>query len=84
MALGVLAFYGVAVIIITSLVWVDKKPHTWKIFHLLSYLVLLFVFVHALYLGTDLASGVLRLVWIAVGLLTALAILYRLWRAKTI
>ncbi len=83
-ALGVLAFYGVAAIIITSIVWVDKKPHTWKIFHLLSYLVLLFVFVHALYLGTDLAGGPLRLVWLALGLILALAILYRLWRAKTI
>lgn len=83
-ALGVLAFYGVAAIIITSIVWVDKKPHTWKIFHLLSYLVLLFVFVHALYLGTDLAGGILRLVWLALGLIMALAILYRLWRAKTI
>ncbi len=83
-ALGVLAFYGVALIIITSLVWIDKKPHTWKIMHLLSYVVLLFVFVHALYLGTDLAGGVVRLVWLAIGLLTALAVLYRLWRAKTI
>jgi hypothetical protein len=83
-ALGVLAFYGVALIIITSLVWIDKKPHTWKIMHLLSYIVLLFVFIHALYLGTDLAGGVVRLAWLAIGLVTALAVLYRLWRAKTI
>ncbi len=83
-ALGVLAFYAVALIIITSLAWVDKKPYTWKLIHLLSYIVLLFVFIHALYLGTDLAGGFLRLVWLAVGLLTALAILYRLWRAKTV
>ncbi len=83
-ALGVLAFYGVALIIITSLVWIDKKPRTWKILHLMSYIVLLFVFIHALYLGTDLAGGVLRLVWLVIGLVVALAILYRLWRAKTI
>jgi predicted ferric reductase len=50
-ALGVLAFYAIAIamITITSLVWIDKKPYTWKLFHLLSYLVMLFVFVHALY-----------------------------------
>lgn len=83
-ALGVLAFYGVALIIITSLVWVDKKPHTWKIIHLLSYIILLFVFVHALYLGTDLTDGVMRLLWLTAGLVSALAVLYRFWRAKTI
>lgn len=83
-ALGVLAFYGVALIMITSLVWIDKKPYLWKFMHLLAYLVLLFVYIHALYLGTDLAGGVVRLVWLAGGLVLALAILYRLWRAKTI
>ncbi len=83
-ALGVLAFYGVALVIITSLVWIDKKPHTWKIMHLLTYIILLFVFIHALYLGTDLAGGVMRLAWLIIGLVTALAVLYRLWRAKTL
>ncbi len=83
-ALGVLAFYGVALVVITSLVWVDKKPHTWKLMHLLSYVILLFVFVHALYLGTDLADGAMRLLWLAGGLVLGLAVMYRLWRAKTI
>ena len=56
-ALGVLAFYGVMLVIITTLVWVEKKPYTWKLFHLLTYVIVLFVFVHALYLGTDLVHG---------------------------
>lgn len=83
-ALGVLAFYGVALVIITSLLWVEKKPYLWKLVHLLSYLVMIFVFIHALYLGTDLTHGVLRLAWIATGFGVAGVVLYRLWRAKTV
>jgi len=83
-SIGVLAFYGVVLIVITSLLLKDKKPLLWKLTHLLSYLVMAFVFIHALYLGTDLASGFLRYLWIGMGLLIACAGLYRLWRARTI
>jgi len=83
-ALGVLAFYGVALVILTSLLWVEKKPYLWKLVHLLSYLVMIFVFIHALYLGTDLTHGVLRWAWIATGFGVAGVVLYRLWRAKTV
>lgn len=83
-ALGVLAFYGVVLVIVTSLLWVEKKPYTWKLFHLLVYAIALFVFVHALYLGTDLVHGFYRWLWIMLGIITALAVLHRLWRAKTI
>jgi hypothetical protein len=83
-SLGVLAFYMVALITLYSLVWIDKKPYAWKLTHLLSYVVFIFVFIHALYLGTDLAGGFLRLVWIALGIGVFIAIIIRLWRAKTI
>ena len=83
-ALGVIAFYLIAGVIITSLTWVDKKPATWKLIHLLSYFALLLVFIHALYLGTDLAHGVFRFVWVCLGLVTILFCLHRLWRAKTV
>lgn len=83
-ALGVLSLYMVAAVIITSLLWVEKKPKLWKWTHLLSYLTILFVFVHGLYLGTDLASGPLRWGWIGVAVLLLYASLARLWRAGTV
>jgi len=83
-ALGVLAFYGVALIIITSLVWVEKKPKLWKFIHLVSYLILVFVFVHALFIGTDFADGIPRFLLIVAGFILAIAILLRLRRARTI
>lgn len=83
-ALGVIAFYLTAIVIITSLVWVDKKPYTWKLIHLLSYLIIFFVYIHALFLGTDLAHGTIRIIWLALGVGMGVAFLHRLWRAKTI
>lgn len=83
-ASGVLAFYGTVLVVATSLIWVEKKPYVWKLVHLLSYLVMAFVFVHALFLGTDLANGFLRWVWVATGIAILIAIIYRLRRAKTV
>lgn len=83
-ALGVLSFYGVALVVITSLVWIEKKAYVWKLIHFLSYLVMFFVFIHALYLGTDLANGPLRWIWIILGVGVAGAVVARLRRAKTI
>ncbi len=83
-ALGVVSFYLTAAVVISSLLWVDKHPKLWRLTHFLSYLILAFVFVHALYLGTDLAHGVLRWSWIGFGVLTAWAVVHRLWRARTI
>lgn len=82
-ALGVLSLYLIVIIIFTSLVWVEKKPYLWKLIHLLSYMLIFFIFIHALYLGTDLTHGVLRWLWIAAGLGILVASLQRLWRAKT-
>jgi len=83
-AFGVFAFYGLAAIIITSVLWVDKKPHIWKLFHILSYLVAILVFFHGLYLGTDLTHGIFRTIWILFGCIVAIGILTRLRRAGSV
>lgn len=83
-ALGVFALYFVLAIILTSILWIDKKPHTWKLFHFLAYLTMVFVFFHALYLGTDLTHGVFRILWIIFGVTVAVAIIYRLRRRARI
>ena len=80
-ALGIIAFYLILAVIISSLLWIDKKPHTWKALHFLGYLIMIFVFIHALYLGTDLAHGIFRILWIIFGVGVAVAIIDRLRRA---
>lgn len=79
-ALGIIAMYFVLAIILTSILWIDKKPHTWKIFHFLAYLTMIFVFFHALYLGSDLTHGIFRVLWIIFGISVTVAIIYRLRR----
>lgn len=82
-AFGIFALYGALAIIISSLLWIDKKPHTWKLIHFLTYLVMIFVFFHALSLGTDLMHGVFRILWVIFGCMVAVAILFRLRRARS-
>lgn len=83
-ALGIFAFYILLAVILTSLFWIDKKPKTWKFTHLLSYLAMVLVFLHALYLGTDLTSGALRYIWIGLMLILAWAGIARLKRVGTV
>lgn len=80
-ALGVLAFYGSLVVVITSLMLVDKKPRLWKLIHYLSYLIMAEVFIHALVLGTDTGHGLGRVLWLGSGAIVLIAIGLRLRRA---
>ena len=83
-ALGVIALYLILAVTITSLVWIEKKPARWKLIHLLSYFAVGMVFVHALFLGTDVSTGIFKLVWIGINSVVLVAVLARLWRAYTI
>jgi len=84
MALGIFAAYCVAVVVLSSLGWINTKKKTWHQLHYLSYFVMLAVFVHALGAGSDLKYGLFREAWVAVGLVLVLAIVSRLWRARTL
>jgi predicted ferric reductase len=82
--LGILAMYGVIIIVASSLGWIDTKKKAWRKLHYLSYLVALFVFLHAVSVGSDLKYGTFREAWIAAGVVVILAIVARLWRAGTV
>jgi DMSO/TMAO reductase YedYZ heme-binding membrane subunit len=76
--------YAIAAIIITSLLWMQKKPKPWRLTHLLSYLVIVLVFAHGLFVGTDVKHGLMRALWIIATLGLVAAILPRLRRARTL
>jgi predicted ferric reductase len=82
--LGILAMYGVAILLASSLGWIDTKKKAWRKLHYISYLVAFFIFLHALYVGTDLKYGVFRKAWIGLGIIMVVGIIARLWRAGTI
>lgn len=59
MSLGVIAFYLIIIISITSAQSVPAKMgfKKWKLIHYISYFVYFLVFLHAIILGTDLKQG---------------------------
>lgn len=83
-AMGIFAFYGIIIVILTSLLWINKKQRPWRVLHYLSYAILLLVFLHALYLGTDIKVGYVKVLWFVGGVIITVSIIQRLWRAKTI
>jgi sulfoxide reductase heme-binding subunit YedZ len=83
-AFGLLAAYAAAIVIISSLLWMDKRPRTWRALHYTGYLLVLLVFLHGLYLGTDLKHGLPRLLWYGFGVIILIGIASRLRRAHTI
>ncbi len=83
-ALGILAMYGVILVVASSLKWIDTRKKLWRQTHYVSYAVAVFVFLHALIVGTDVRYGVFRLGWLFLGFIVILAVLKRLWRAKTL
>jgi len=81
-ALGVLAMYGVAIVVASSLGWIDSKKRLWRNTHYISYFVIIAVFIHALGTGADLKYGLFREVWVAAGFVLILAVVMRLWRTR--
>ena len=83
-AMGIIAFYLLLLIIITSLTIIGSKARLWKSVHFLTYAVVVLVFFHSLYSGTDLKDGLPRLTWIVAGIGAIIAVFARLYRAGTL
>lgn len=81
---GILAMYGIAIIVLSSLGWIDTHKKTWRWLHYTSYAVVVLVFLHGLYVGSDLKYGTFRNLWIGAGLLLIVVIVSRLRRAGTL
>lgn len=77
---GILAVYGIAYVVLTSLYFMNSHKQFWRYSHIVSYFVMVFVFIHALSVGTDTKSGVIRVVMITLFILLVLAIVMRLRR----
>jgi predicted ferric reductase len=82
-ALGIIALYALVTIILTSYMWIDKKPHAWRVLHYLSYVAVIAIFFHGLFMGTDLQGGLGRILWVMGGLVVVGAFVLRLQRSGT-
>jgi sulfoxide reductase heme-binding subunit YedZ len=84
MALGILALYAIIIIIATSLLWMQKKPKSWRLLHYLSYFVFVAVFIHGLAMGTDMKPRWAQFLWVSGTIILLASIATRLRRAHTI
>lgn len=84
LALGIIASYIAAVMIATSLFWINTKQKQWRLLHYLSYVLVALIFLHGLYLGTDIAHAPLRVAWWLGCIILGVGIISRLLRAGTI
>lgn len=83
---GVLAFYGIILVVGSSLgwlKWIENKKRLWHWLHYASYVVVLLMFIHSLNTGTDLKSGWLRSIWIILLIFVIMSVVSRLRRAGT-
>jgi predicted ferric reductase len=78
---GVLSMYIAAILVFTSLGWIEKSPKRWRKLHYLSYVLVVLVFFHGLYVGSDIRYGIFRDGWIFFGMVVVAAIISRLWRS---
>lgn len=83
-ALGIFALYGLIIVVVSSLLLINKRPKIWRSLHYFSYAILVAVFFHALFLGTDVKTGMWRGLWILGALAAAVSIGLRLHRARTL
>jgi len=63
-ALGILGFYLMIVLVVTSYIQKYISPRFWRIVHYSNLLLYALVLIHSFYLGTDLKSGRLRDIYI--------------------
>jgi predicted ferric reductase len=83
-AAGILAMYGIVLIVASSLKWIDTRKRAWRGIHYVSYAAMLLVFIHSLSVGTDVRYGSFRAIWLLVALVLVAAVVTRLWRARTL
>ena len=81
---GIFATYGIIIIIASSLGWIDKHKSIWRNLHYFSYVVIVLVFLHGLYSGTDLRYGTFRAAWVAMGGIVVIGIFMRLRRVSSL
>ncbi len=78
LSLGIIGFYLLVLIIITSLVLIITKYKAWRFLHYLTFPAFVALFMHGVFLGTDSKTLAMQAVYWITGSVAVLAVLYRL------
>ena len=74
LALGIISFYLMIILVLTSYLRRFINNKIWRALHFLNIGLFVIVFIHALFMGTDLKNGMLR--WIFIGMNALLAFIF--------
>jgi methionine sulfoxide reductase heme-binding subunit len=77
LSLGIVGFYLLLVIIVTSVFLRLKMPRLWRFSHYLVYPLFLFATIHGLQLGTDSSTMIMQVVYWLASLIVAGLVIYR-------
>jgi DMSO/TMAO reductase YedYZ heme-binding membrane subunit len=84
LALGIIGFYLMIVLVVTSYLRKYIGQKIWRLVHFLNIILYIFVIVHAYFLGTDMKNPVTRDIFLALnGILILLFILNIIYRLRT-
>ncbi len=81
---GIFAMYGIAIVVASSLGWIDSKKRAWHWLHYLSYFIVAATIVHAAAVGTEFKEGSWRLLLLAGAGVIFIGVISRLLRAGSL
>ncbi|MFA6047562.1 MAG: ferric reductase-like transmembrane domain-containing protein [Parcubacteria group bacterium] len=78
LALGIISFYIMLILVVTSYFRNNLSHSLWRGVHFLNIGLFVIVFIHALYLGTDMKSGLIRFAFIYANVFLAILFIINL------
>lgn len=79
LSLGIIGFYMLIAVIITSIFSINKFPKAWRLIHYLTYPMFIILFIHGYFTGTDTPYILIQLMYLITGIIFSLFCLYRLY-----
>lgn len=82
LSLGIISFYLLLAVILTSLLIRLKSPKFWRTVHYAAYIFFIFALIHGLAIGTDSKTSAMRAVYWITGAMFLLLLAYRFIRYR--
>lgn len=84
-ALGIIGFYLLILVLITSLYTLTSHPRFWRTVHALAFPMFLTLFLHGILIGTDVKQAWVKVLYWAGAVVVGLALVYRLvWKYRPV
>jgi hypothetical protein len=79
LSLGIIGFYLLLAIIISSIFTISRFPKAWRLLHYLPYPLFIVLFIHGYFIGTDTKILAVKSMYLVTGIIVAWLSLYRLY-----